>query len=105
MPRVEYEVVHRVTRVSGGVRVVRDQDGGTFFREGVVTTPLGMVEVSLWPRRDGGEDCLLSTVINGREYRRFERRGPSEWLTARGAKTVAHRWIKQLQRDLACEND
>lgn len=90
-------------RVTGSLHTLRSRDGEVYGQAGAIATPSGIVEVYLseWESgpRAGYQSVFFEAVVDGRAHRHWEERPPSRKLTETGAKTVAHRWIRQIVAD------
>lgn len=97
---VTHEIDYKVSAVWGDITTLRSKSGEELGRQGVLKTPYGTVEVEITPLRDGYQSVILSTMIGGRRYMQRQVRPPSQRISSRGAKTIAHRWIRELHARL-----
>lgn len=89
-----------ILRGAIGALYERETDDGTRWCDGATHTPEGTVDVSSITRPGEWQTILLSMVVDGRLYRRWQRRPARRAVSARGLKVLAGRWARDLLRDL-----
>ena len=91
-----FEGERPIYEVLGGLNELRDSDGEPCGMRGAVRCREGVIDVTAYNDKNGGQYVYYATVIDGTEYWLEEHRTARDRVSERGAKIVANRWIKAV---------